>query len=152
MSESPTNDRVVMTDLGCSLECPNACAYKACRRLDEVEEQAKALWVMYEELAHTKRRRIQHARILAAIHGGELITRRDMQRRKGVNQSTVQAWTRLPDFPAMARVGSGRRPDRWEARAFEEWYAHHVLKPKVRAQAIIREAAAELRESRSIAE
>ena len=102
-------------------------------RLEALEEQVRKLSDFYESYHRLERKRIDEARLYAARHGGELITRRDMQRMKGVPKITVDQWVAEPDFPTAVQV-TRQRAYLYSRAAFDEWYERHILKPKVKAR------------------
>ena len=119
--------------------------YKIDSRLDALEEQVKELLIYYRAYDRIEKRAIQHQRIVAATKGGELITRRDIQRIKGVNAGAVEQWCSDPTFPAPVELGVGSRPARYAKASFDLWYEQHLLKPKVRAAVLRKQAEEELK-------
>lgn len=107
--------------------------YRIDSRLDALEEEVKALRELTEPIARAIERQRQHERVKVARLGTDLITARDIQRTYGVSRITVQNWTKHPNWPERAEIGSGRKPDKWVRGAVALWYAEHSRKPKVAA-------------------
>ena len=110
------------------------CANCTCPRLDELEEKVGLLLEYYEKYGYIQDRILLNARRLAAKEDVEWITRRGMTKRYGVNLVSARKWTMEPDFPPKIIEGKGPHPDRWILSQVDEWYAHHIKKPNVRAQ------------------
>ena len=102
-------------------------------RLDALEEHVKTqLTPFYEAYYRQERKRVEQARYMAARNGGELISRRDMMRQKGVTAERVREWVKDPRFPVAVQQSRGRT---WlyDRVAFEAWYEEYRQRPKVRA-------------------
>ncbi len=107
-------------------------------RVEALEHDMRRLLEYYESFHRLERKKIDEARLYAARNGGELVTRRDIQRIKHASRITVDQWAGEPDFPSP--VQQSRTGTYLYGRAqFEEWYQKHILKPKVRARMKLKE-------------
>lgn len=121
-----------------------------CPRLDELERQVAQLWEFYEAYHRAEQRNLQVARQLAARAGGELVSRRDIQRITGCRRQQVDNWVTEADFPPRVQIGSGRRPDLYSKHAVTEWLEEHYRKPKVRAALRLKQLRAELEQQKGV--
>lgn len=112
------------------------CAHCSCPRLDAMEQQVAKLLDYYGSYHRMEQAALLDARKQAASNGGELVTRREIQRNVGVTRGCVQTWVADPTFPSPVNIPTGRTAERYSKAAVDEWLAEHRKKPKVMAHAL----------------